>query len=370
MSFLTLALGLVIVIGIRGLVFGTKPFVVSEPLKAINMWFLLFLAVLASAWLSYYFMWKWLAFTLLFMAGMVLFQVIEDYLVYFEIRSKERWVFSILVVATVPLLYLSSQADFQAIEQARMASEQPRKEAEQPREVVVAEIVAAESIRNEQTFWRPGLDVSEAGAGPVLAYLAAADTVSIDWDYEIQLEETDRASRRIPIKVVLLNNSFEDVRLAALSGLAISGRDEHWLWRVWITRQGSGRIVREWVREVPASETLLFPIEKAEFDFDWDGRDDAGRLQPQGGYGLRLRTASVLPEGMEVEIAREIHIVDAGPVKIYKPDPDLERLREVERQRRLLEEMDRERERWNEIFNGMQQNTVRSWQQRPMLQQP
>jgi hypothetical protein len=359
---------MVILIGLYGLVFGTKPFVVSAPPKEINKWIPLFLVLFAGAWLSYDYLWRWLATVLLFVAGMVLFQFIEGYLVHFDIRSKENRVFGLLVMVTVPLLYLSSQADFREIEQSRLAGAPPRKEP-QAREAVVAEHVAVESIRKEQTFWRPGWDVSEAGAGPVLAFLAAVETVSIDWDYEMQLEQTDGASRRIPIKVVLLNNSFEDVRLAALSGQAISGRDEHWLWRVWITRQGSGRVVREWVRELPAPETLLFPIEKAEFDFDWDGRDDAGRLVPQGEYGLRLRTASVLPECLEVEITREIRIVDAGPVEIYKPDPALERLRAVERQRRLLEDMHRERQRWDKYFHGMQRDIVRSWQ-RPMLQRP
>jgi hypothetical protein len=328
--------------GLYGLFMGTGPFAKSVPLKEINKGIPLFVGVMAAAWASYTYLWTWLAVILLIVSTLVLFAFFEEFLMYLDIRSKERWFFSAFTILMVIALWVSFQADSRAIKEARARME--------------AETRAVASINKQKTYWQPDRNVTEAVSGNVLAYLAAVDYVPVDWEYEKQLERKGRAQRKIPVTVVLLNNSFEDVKLKALSGWDFSVCDEFWLWRVHLTRKGSNTVIREWNREVPETDILLSPMQKAEFSFDWDGRDRIGRIMPPGEYSLHLTTALKQPDHKSIKIMRQITIDNAGPEIVYVPDPHMERFRQ--------------QERWDMIFKDMQRTIEMNWRIQRMFQQP
>jgi fatty acid desaturase len=77
--------------GLYGLFMGTGPFAKSVPLKEINKGIPLFVGVMAAAWASYTYLWTWLAVILLIVSTLVLFAFFEEFLMYIDIRSKERW---------------------------------------------------------------------------------------------------------------------------------------------------------------------------------------------------------------------------------------------------------------------------------------
>lgn len=342
MSFLTLSVAMAVLTGLVGLFRGTAAFARSAPLKEVNKGIALLAIALAAGWACYTYLWLWLAIVILIFSGTILFALIEGYLMYFDIRSRERIVMLVFTGLMIVALFLSLYWDSVSAAHARKRVEAQRR--------------AVAAVEKQRTYWRPGRDVSQAATGRILGYLAAADYVPIDWEYELELEKTQPVPRRIPIKVVLLNNSFEDVNLTAMSGWTSSLKDEYWLWRVWVTPNDSSRVIREWAKEVSGKRILLSPMQKVESVFDWDGRDHEGKLMPAGNYLLHLETATALTDDSPLEMTRAITIEDAGPEVVYQADPHMERLRQ--------------QERWNTIFRDMQQSMSQNWQSQSMFRQP
>jgi len=334
MSFLTVALGIAVLTGLYGLFRGTNPFAKSVPLKKINKDIIGLIITVASAWVCYKFLWVWLGVVfiwvgvvLLLISAGILFGIIEGYLMHFDIRSREKPYFALFSIIAIACVYFSFQTDMKAIEDERNRME--------------AERTAVATISKNKTYWKLARGAAESKAGQMIGWLAVDDYIPIDWQYEQELEQKGQASRSIPIKVVLLNNSFEDVEMKAMSAWHISVKDEYWLWRVWITHKHSNSVVWEWSEPVVGNRILFMPIEKADFNIEWNGRDSSGKLLPEGNYELHLETAAVMPEEKPIRMYVNLSFSDDGPKKIYKPDPHLERIRQ--------------NQRWDRIWKGMRQ---------------
>jgi hypothetical protein len=136
-------------------------------------------------------------------------------------------------------------------------------------------------------------------------------------------------------------NAVVALRVRAASGV-----------KVWVV-DGGGHTVRALADErVPAGRLVL----------QWDGRNDAGRVAPEGVYHLRVHLTHGnrtfrLPNPIRVDVTRpRVRILSAGP-RVLSPDGDYRRERLIVRYRLS------ERARPVLLVNGLQR--VRSRSERP-----
>ena len=252
----------------------------------------------------------------------------------FKPSRRKAAVGGTILIAAAAVLFCA-RADWLA----RLAEEEHIR-AEKAR--VAAEKTAAKTFVRHRRPWRPGRGVAEGAAGPMLGWLAVETYISIDRDYERELEAKKGASRQIPIKVVLLNNSFEDAPLdTATQGKAAAGGQR--LWRVWVTRGGSTVVLREFTGAAMESRTVFMPTERADFTIDWDGRDVGGSLVPEGSYEVHLLSAPLAATGARIDARVEFRIKDEGPrvVSRSEPDPAVEWPTSMLKRHRLFDEMNR-----------------------------
>lgn len=172
----------------------------------------------------------------------------------------------------------------------------------------------AEIIEKARTDWRPGPGVVEVKKGPLIAWLAAAPRVVVDWAYE--QERGAAALRRIPISAAVLNDSFKDV----------PGTDAPW--RLELRRAGSDASFKVWTG---ASEAFA-PAQRRDLQMTWDGRDETGRLAPPGAY-----EASFTAFGMEARAP--VLLEDGGPEVRVIQDPKTLLLQQQQRSDRYLQSL-------------------------------
>jgi hypothetical protein len=183
--------------------------------------------------------------------------------------------------------------------------QQLRVEAEERRRqeaLAALEKKAADELKAARRTWNPGSGVVELQAGKLLAWLAVTPEVSVDWAYEQELAAG--ATRRIPVQLVMLNNSFED--LAPKGGSAA--------WRIEVRR--GGQAIAAWRQDADLFERVFAPAEKRQIDIQWDGRSTSGALAAPGDY---LVAASL--EGIPGTLEMKLQIVDKGPEEIVERDP-------------------------------------------------
>jgi hypothetical protein len=198
--------------------------------------------------------------------------------------------------------------------------------------VVAEEKSAADVIRDERRPWHAGPGVTEAATGPFLVWFTLPSRILVDLEGEKPVEKSGMAERRVPVDVVILNNSFEDAELDVKS---CGGR----LWRAWVTRAGSGEALAEWSAPWPGEKALFQPARRADFPVDWNGRDGTGTLLPPGEYVAHLEAASHAGEEAPVRAERAFSIVDAGPVSVESPVTSWPR--QMLENQRLLDQMRR-----------------------------
>ncbi|HTQ78787.1 MAG TPA: hypothetical protein VMM92_02240 [Thermoanaerobaculia bacterium] len=196
-------------------------------------------------------------------------------------RSRPRLLGLAVGLAVVGLgLFWQIQAKRQAAEALR------RQEAREERRA--QNEAAAITLRQARRAWVPGEGVTEAAAGPLRSWLAIQPVVPLDWDFE---QTAEHPRREIPIRSVLLNNSYAAVTLAPSPG-------EPW-WRVWITEETGGATVAAWQPE-PFEEPSLLPADRREWRLLWDGRDarpaQGNALLPPGPYAVHSEVAG--PAGL------------------------------------------------------------------------
>lgn len=199
----------------------------------------------------------------------------------------------------------------------------------------------ADLLARSRTHWETGGGVAEGTAGPLIGWLAIEPMIEVDWIYEQDHRATAR--RSIPLRVVLLNNSFTDAEVAAAADTA--------LWQVTITAVPSGEVIRTWDAPENAARRAFSPTERRDFRILWDGRNRAGDLVAPGPYVAQLTVASVNAEPAAIEIDVEFTIEDAGPIVVVKEDPQTAIIRQMEQNLKAsqildagLREMERQRQ--------------------------
>jgi hypothetical protein len=130
------------------------------------------------------------------------------------------------------------------------------------------EQIFVEKIRQARTSWTPEQGVNEfAVAGTVVGWLAVAPKVQVDTEYEADLGP--KAERLVPIRIVMLNNSYRDADLPS------TGNDS--IWRLEV-RDSSEQTISQWRVDVGLGDHVLGPAERREFQIPWDGRTTSGNL--------------------------------------------------------------------------------------------
>jgi hypothetical protein len=163
------------------------------------------------------------------------------------------------------------------------------------------EQIFVEKIRQARTSWTPEQGVNEfAVAGTVVGWLAVAPKVQVDTEYEADLGP--KAERLVPIRIVMLNNSYRDPDLPS------TGNDS--IWRLEV-RDTSVQIISQWRVDVGLGDHVLGPAERREFQIPWDGRTTSGNLAGPGRYSVSLQPEAT---GSSASTKATIEIEDAGPI--------------------------------------------------------
>jgi len=158
-----------------------------------------------------------------------------------------------------------------------------------------------EKIRQARTSWTPEQGVNEfVISGTVVGWLAVAPKVQVDTEYEADLGP--KAERLIPIRIVMLNNSYRDAVLPS------TGSDS--IWRLEV-RDSSEQIIAQWRVDVGLGDHVLGPAERREFQIPWDGRTTSGNLVGPGRYSVSLQPEAT---GSSASTKATIEIEDAGPI--------------------------------------------------------
>lgn len=227
----------------------------------------------------------------------------------------ERLVFGVatpwLAVAVWACWVLSEEAEQLRIERAR-------------REGMVAQPLRQARRRRPKTLPR-GVAMDREGA--LVGWVAAPPNVQVDQEHERRLGAAAR--RVVPFRVVLLNNSFQDLGLGAGKGVA---------WRVRLTHEG--KMLQEWAHEVGPGGLTMDPAERLEWRVEWDGRDPEGRLVGQGEYLAKLFTPAPPEAEAGLAAAARFWVSEVGPVVEVIRDPTQEILRgmrETEQMHRMLQ---------------------------------
>lgn len=179
--------------------------------------------------------------------------------------------------------------------------------------------------------------VKEAHTGPLYAWLALKQVISVDWEYEVQLENEMKAQRTIPLRIAILNNQFQPTGLVAikLSNEFVDGENQSALWLAWISRQNDRKVLAYFSHLITEEHQLFSPGERADFTVTWDGRDYHGQLLPPDNYTVHLQTAGLDDTREPARLAVNFAIRDDGPVVTVIPDPASELMRNMERNREL-----------------------------------
>lgn len=160
----------------------------------------------------------------------------------------------------------------------------------------------AKDLGRAKTNWQPGAGVAEARLGPAIAWVAIQPHILVDLAGEREMA----VSRRIPVKVALLNNSFGEMAFAAGSG--------ELLWRLDIINRSTGSVVATWDSSSESDGAVVFtPTERRDFTVIWDGRDDTGALAAGGSYAGVFTTAPLAGVGSPIRAEIAFTITDAGP---------------------------------------------------------
>jgi hypothetical protein len=168
-----------------------------------------------------------------------------------------------------------------------------------------------EKIRQARSSWMPGAGVQEFRVSDaVVGWLTVAPKLELDTEYEATLG--DGAKRQIPIRIVMLNNSYEDARLPRTPNGST--------WRVEV-RNSADEAVGLWSVDVGLGDAVLGPAERREFQIPWDGRTAQGALVDPGSYTVSLRPDV---QGAAASVRSTIDIVDAGPIRTAQQS-DMER---------------------------------------------
>ena len=168
-----------------------------------------------------------------------------------------------------------------------------------------------EKIRLARTSWTPEPGVQEFRVtDTVVGWLALDPKLEVDAEYEATLGA--KAKRLIPIRVVMLNNSYEDARLPRTPDGSV--------WRI-EARNPADQVVGRWSIDVGLGDSVIGPAERREFQIPWDGRTAQGDLVAPGNYVVSLRPDA---EGIAVSAKSTITITDAGPIETVLPS-DMER---------------------------------------------
>lgn len=205
--------------------------------------------------------------------------------------------------------------------------------------------ITAEEMRRHRNDWGLVPGVAEARVGAAIGWVAVDPHIYIDWVYEKQLG--NNAERSIPLRVVLLNNSFTNVIL--------DSRDNN-LWRAWVTRAGSDRVLREWTQSALEKDKIqLYPAQRLDFVIDWNGRDESGALIGPGTYEIHLETAVVESEGHSIRALAQTHLDDTGPdVKIIR-DPIVEYVERAIEHQKLSDMMRKSMRESEDLRNSLNQ---------------
>jgi hypothetical protein len=182
-----------------------------------------------------------------------------------KLRILGAWVAMAGILAAVVAFALGIRAA-NARRQAQAKEEARRQEEE----------AAASILRSARRVWTPGEGVAEAASGPLLSWIAVQPVVALDW----KLERTAEHPRReIPVRWVVLNNSFAEVPLTTRAGGS-------W-WHVRVTARGSGATLAEW-RQDESEDASLAPAQRREWRLLWDGRNGRnGKLAAPGEYSVQ-----------------------------------------------------------------------------------
>jgi hypothetical protein len=213
-----------------------------------------------------------------------------------------------------------------------------------------AELVVAAIINEQKTHWSPRGEVAEASLGKLLCWFAIEREILIDWAYE--RERGLLARRVIPIRIVLLNNSF--------SYISSKTQKEGPFWRGWITRNGSEETVAKWEQSNAGSEISFTPTERREFTILWDGRNLYGDLLEPGSYVAHAVIYMSSNDNARMEMSVPFRIVDAGPEVIVEEDPIVKWTRDHERLNESLRGMAenmRQHEQWETLRRSLERMT-------------
>jgi hypothetical protein len=244
-------------------------------------------------------------------------------------RASESWKFWLPLVAVLGAA--TGVANHAHEEAKRRLYEEQRRQAE----LEAREKEAAEALQKARRYWTPGSGVTELRSGRLHAWLAVAPQVAVDWPYE---QDNAAAARQIPIRLVMLNNSFEELAPQAGAG----GR-----WTVQVRR--GGEAIASWRQDLAPFERSFAPAEKREIEIYWDGRSASGPLAPPGDYTVQ---ASLDFGTLEAKLA----IVDEGPEVILERDPvslSLERQAENLAQMQRNMEFSRQLERMIDVTRNL-----------------
>jgi hypothetical protein len=163
---------------------------------------------------------------------------------------------------------------------------------------------AFRELRDARQVWSPPHGVREANEGPMRCWIAVRPTIEIDPAYE--QEQGDRAARQIPLIVVFLNDSFDDVPM-------VGGP----LWHAQVKSAG-GEPVGDWRVNVDDGDDGFGPAERRDFAILWNGRDMKDALVPAGRYTFSVESASFTAP---IHADLPFEVTDAGPER----PPDLQR---------------------------------------------
>jgi hypothetical protein len=138
-------------------------------------------------------------------------------------------------------------------------------------------------------------------------WIAVQPTIDIDPDYEAMLGA--EASREIPLSVVFLNDSFDDLPVASgpLGQLTVMN--------------GQSDVLAEWSLDRSDDHDEFGAAERRDFTILWNGRDANGKFVPRGTYKLVFNSASM---GTPIHAEQQFEITPSGPEKAVDLQKSLE----------------------------------------------